>query len=184
MLKGTYVVLEGEEGVMIFDQHALHERVLYEQLKMQLSGKGPAQQPFLIPQPIEMTREEKELLIGYRAELAAVGLEVEEFGERTVAVHAIPSFLQGEDMHVLLQTLSETLADRGTSSTLEDIRERICVFLACRGAIKANRRLQEEEVQALVKEWEGLARPTTCPHGRPLVVLWPWREFAGWFKRD
>jgi len=183
-LKGTYVVMEGDEGVMVFDQHALHERILYEHLKTKLPGKKVAQQPFLIPQPIEMTREEKELLIGYRAELAAIGLDVEEFGGRTVAVHAIPSFLQGEDMHTLLQALSETLADHGTGSAVEDVRERICVFLACRGAIKANRRLQEEEVRSLVQEWEELARPTTCPHGRPLMVLWRWQELAGWFKRD
>jgi DNA mismatch repair protein MutL len=184
LLKGTYVVLEGEEGVMIFDQHALHERILYEQLKRQLPGEQSAKQPFLIPQPVEMTREEKELLIGYRAELAAVGLEVEEFGERAVAVHAIPSFLHGEDVSILLQTLSEALADRGAGGAVEDIRERIRVFLACRGAVKANRRLQDEEVRSLVRDWEGFGRPTTCPHGRPLMILWPWRDFAGWFKRD
>jgi DNA mismatch repair protein MutL len=182
-LRGTYLVVEDDAGVMIVDQHAVHERILYERVKRSLSGERLSQQPFLIPQPIEVKREEKELLMVYREALAAVGLEVEEFGERNVAVHSIPSFLQGEDLQALLEALGEELAERGEGDTLEHVLDRICVFMACRGAIKANRRLQEEEVRSLLKEWEEIAQPLTCPHGRPLVVTWSWREVEGWFKR-
>lgn len=182
-LKGTYLVVERDEGVMIVDQHAAHERILYERLKRSLQGKKASQQPFLIPQPIEVKREEKELLIEYRTELSAVGLALEEFGERTVTVTSIPSFLQGEDLPSLLEALSEELAERGKGDTIEHVLDRICVFLACRGAVKANRRLQEEEVRALLREWEAFAQPATCPHGRPLFVQWSWRELEGWFRR-
>ncbi|OGP85568.1 MAG: hypothetical protein A2Z08_07350 [Deltaproteobacteria bacterium RBG_16_54_11] len=182
-IKGTYLVVEGDEGVMIVDQHAAHERILYERVKDALHGGRVSQQPFLIPQPVEVTREEKELLIGYRAELARVGLELEEFGERAVAVQSIPSFLQGEDLHALLEALSEELAERGEGDTVEQCLDRICVLLACRGAIKANRRLQEEEVISLLAAWEEGTRPATCPHGRPLFVRWGWREFEKWFRR-
>ena len=182
-LKGTYLVVEGDEGVMIVDQHAVHERILYERLKNALHGGGVSQQPLLIPQPIEVKREEKELLIDNRVALARLGLELEEFGERSVVVQSIPSFLQGEDLHALLETLSEELAERGEGDTLEHVLDRICVLLACRGAIKANRRLQEEEVRFLLAEWEGFAQPTTCPHGRPLLVQWGWKEFERWFRR-
>jgi len=182
-LKGTYLVVEGDEGVMIIDHHAAHERILYERLKRSLHGERIAQQPFLIPQPIELKREEKELLLEYRTELATAGLELEEFGERTVVVTSIPSFLQGEDLPSLLEALSEALAERGEGGAVENVLDRIYVLLACRGAIKANRRLQEEEVRALLREWEEMARPTTCPHGRPLCLQWSWREVEGWFRR-
>jgi DNA mismatch repair protein MutL len=183
-LKGTYLVVAREDGVMIVDQHAAHERILYERLKAALQGMRAPQQPFLIPQPVEVKREDMELLLGHRAELARVGLALEEFGEKTVAVTSIPSFLQGGDMQSLLEALSEELAERGADDTLEQVVDRACVFLACRGAIKANRRLQDEEVQSLLREWEEAGRPATCPHGRPLFVKWSWRELESWFRRS
>jgi DNA mismatch repair protein MutL len=182
-IKGTYIVVEGDDGVMIVDQHAAHERILYEKLKNALRGEQAAQQPFLIPQPIELKKEEKELLVGNRAALAQLGLELEEFGERTVVVHAIPSFLQGDDLHTLLEALSAELAERGRGDSIAQSLDRICALLACRGAIKANRRMQEEEVRALLAQWQGARQPATCPHGRPLFVAWGWREFEGWFRR-
>jgi len=182
-IKGTYLVVEGDEGVMIIDQHAAHERILYERLKKALHGGRVSQQPFLIPQPIELTREEKELLIENRAALARVGLELEDFGERSVVVQAIPSFLQGEDLRALLEALGEELVERREGDTVEHCLDRICMLLACRGAIKANQRIQEEEVKSLLAQWEEGAQPTTCPHGRPLLVKWSWREFERWFRR-
>ncbi|MBN1254542.1 MAG: DNA mismatch repair endonuclease MutL [Deltaproteobacteria bacterium] len=183
-LKGTYLVIEGEEGVMIIDQHAAHERILYERLKKALEGEKISQQPFLIPQPIEVKKDEKELLVGYRFELARVGLEIEEFGERAVSVTSIPSFLQGEDLQSLLEALSEELAERGEGGAFDRVLDRLCVLLACRGAVKANHRLQEEEVNSLLREWEEAGQPTTCPHGRPLLITWSWREVEGWFRRS
>ncbi|HEX9949653.1 MAG TPA: DNA mismatch repair endonuclease MutL [Thermodesulfobacteriota bacterium] len=182
-IKGTYLVVEGDEGVMIIDQHAAHERILYERLKNALHGGRVSQQPFLIPQPIELTREEKELLIANSTALARVGLELEEFGERSVVVQAIPAFLQGEDLRALLEALSEELVERGEGDTVEHCLDRICMLFACRGAIKANQRVQEEEVKSLLAQWEAGAQPTTCPHGRPLLVKWGWREFERWFRR-
>jgi DNA mismatch repair protein MutL len=182
-LKGTYLVMEGNEGVMIVDHHAAHERILYERMKRSLHGEQVSRQPFLIPQPIEVKQEEKELLIGHRAALAKVGLELVDFGERAVAVTSVPSFLQGEELQPLLDALSEELAERGEGDTVDQILDRICAFLACRGAIKANRRLQEEEARSLLKGWEDAGRPATCPHGRPLFVQWSWGEIEGWFKR-
>jgi DNA mismatch repair protein MutL len=176
-------VVEGDEGVMIIDQHAAHERILYERLKKALHGGRVSQQPFLIPQPIELTREEKELLIANSTALARLGLELEDFGERSVVVQAIPSFLQGEDLRALLEALGEELVERGEGDTVEHCLDRICMLLACRGAIKANQRIQEEEVKSLLAQWEEGAQPTTCPHGRPLLVKWSWREFERWFRR-
>jgi DNA mismatch repair protein MutL len=182
-IKGTYLVVEGEEGVMIIDQHAAHERILYDRMKNALQGGRVSQQPFLIPQPIELTREEKALLIEHRAALARVGLELEDFGERSVVVQAIPAFLQGEDLHALLEALSEELVEGGEGDTVEHCLDRVCMLLACRGAIKANQRVQEDEVKFLLAQWEDGAQPTTCPHGRPLLVKWGWREFERWFRR-
>jgi DNA mismatch repair protein MutL len=182
-IKGTYLVVEGEEGVMIVDQHAAHERILYERLRSALHGGRVSQQPFLIPQPIELTREEKALVIEHRAALAKVGLELEDFGERSVVVQAIPAFLAGEDLRTLLEDLSGELAEGREGDTVEHVLDRICMLLACRGAIKANQRVQEDEVKSLLAQWEEGARPTTCPHGRPLLVKWGWQEFERWFRR-
>jgi DNA mismatch repair protein MutL len=182
-LKGTYLVVEGDEGVMVFDHHAAQERIRYEVLKAALQGRKVPQQPFLLPQPIELKREEIELLLEYRAALASVGVEIEGFGERTVAVTSIPTFLQGADLQSLLEAVSEELAERDEGNMLTHVLDRVCVLLACRGAIKANRRLQEEEAQSLLMEWEKAGQPTTCPHGRPLVVRWSWRDIEGWFRR-
>jgi DNA mismatch repair protein MutL len=183
-LKGTYLVVEGDEGVMVFDQHAAQERIRYEVLKAALQGRKVPQQPFLLPQPVELKREEIELLLEYRTALATVGVELEAFGERTVAVTSIPIFLQGADLQSLLEALSEELAEREEGNMLTNVLDRVCVLLACRGAIKANRRLQEEEAQSLLREWEKAGQPTTCPHGRPLVVRWSWRDIEGWFRRS
>ncbi len=183
-IRGTYIVVEGEEGVMIVDQHAAHERVLYEQLKASLQGQTLPQQRFLLPQPIELKREEVEVLLGHRAELAIVGLDLEEFGERTVVVTSIPSFLQREDLQSLLEAVGEALVERDAGDEIiEHALDRVCVLLACRGAIKANRRLHEEEVRSLLREWEETTQPATCPHGRPIVMKWSWREFERWFRR-
>ncbi len=182
-IKGTYIVVEGEEGVMIIDQHAAHERILYERLKTSLQGKMLPQQRFLLPQLIEVKGEEMQTLLGHREELGRLGLELEEFGDRTFALKSIPLFLQGEDMQSLLETLSEELAQWGEGDAIERVLDGICVLLACRGAIKANRRLQEEEVRSLLREWEEATQPVTCPHGRPIFVRWSWREFEGWFRR-
>ena len=183
-LKGTYVIVEGDEGVMVFDHHAAQERILYEELKAAPQGRKIPQQPFLLPQPIELKREEIELLLEHRATLSKIGLEVEAFGERTVAVTSIPAFLQGADLQSLLEALSEELNERGESDAVVHILDRVCVLLACQGAIKANRRLYEEEVQALLRRWEEVGKPATCPHGRPIFVKWNWREVDSWFKRD
>jgi len=183
-LRGTYIMVEGEEGVMLFDQHAAQERILYEGLKAALEGMRLPQQPFLIPQPIEVKREEMELLLEHRASLAAVGVELGEFGERTVAVTSIPAFLQGVDLQSLLEALSGELAERGEGDSLAHVLDRACVLMACRGSIKANRRLQEEEVHALLRGWAEAGKPATCPHGRPIFVKWSWGEVAGWFRRD
>ncbi len=182
-LKGTYLVVEGDEGVMVFDHHAAQERILYEGLKAALQGRKIPQQPFLFPQPIELKGEEIELLLEHRTMLATVGVELEEFGERAVVVTSIPTFLQGADLQSLLEALSEELTERGEGDAVAHVLDRVCVLLACQGAIKANRRLQEEEVQSLLRGWEQAGQPTTCPHGRPLFVRWSWREIEGWFRR-
>jgi len=183
-IKGTYIVMEGEEGVVIVDQHAAHERVLYESLKRSLQTKTLPKQHFLVPQLIEMKEEEAQLLLGHREELARVGLDLEGFGGKTLAVNSVPSFLQGEDLASLLEALAEELAQWGEGGVLEGVLDRICVLLACHGAIKANRRLQEEEVRALLRRWEDTAYPATCPHGRPIFVKWSWRDLERWFKRS
>lgn len=183
-IKGTYLVVEGEGGVMIIDQHAAHERLIYDELKGALKAGGYAQQSLLIPELVELKGEEEALLLRHREALARLGLVIEEFGQRCVAVKAIPTFLVGEALRPILEALCEELVHRGVGDTIDAVLDRVCALLACRGAVKGGRRLQLAEIEALIASWFAAGSPPTCPHGRPLCVRWGWGEFTGWFRRS
>jgi len=182
-LMNTYLVLEHTEGVILLDQHAVHERVLYEQLR----SRGPVrlpQQRLLIPQLCDMARDDIALLLEHQSELQTSGLELEEYGPRTIAVTALPAVLQGQDITSFLESLSRQIALTGRVNSVGDIGHTIATLVACRGAIKAGRRLDEAEVRALLRQWDALGRPTTCPHGRPLIKEWRWNDIERWFNRS
>ena len=182
-LKGSYVVVEGDDGVMILDQHAAHERLLYYQLMKSLEEKTLPQQRLLLPQTVDLRREEVQTLVAHQGELAALGLELEEFGKSTVAVKAIPTFLEPEDLQSLLESLSAELLEHESGGSMSAVFEKLCAQLACQGAVRANRRLRDEEIDYLLKEWAATGQPATCPHGRPFFVKWSWREVERWFGR-
>lgn len=182
-LMNSYLVVEFTEGVVVLDQHAVHERVLYEQLR----GRGPArlpQQRLLIPQLCDMTGDVVALLLEHRSEMETMGLELEEFGARTVAVTAVPAVLHDEDITSLLESLARQITLIGKADSVGDVVHTIATMVACRGAIKAGRRLHDTEVRALLQQWDALGRPTTCPHGRPLIKELSWGEIERWFNRS
>ncbi|HEX16757.1 MAG TPA: DNA mismatch repair endonuclease MutL [Deltaproteobacteria bacterium] len=168
----TYLLVEGEKGLLVVDQHAAHERVLYERLK---SRRVPAQK-LLLPAVVELQGMEAEVLLERRSELAALGFEVEPFGPRSVAVKAIPSLIR---VHELKETLEEVASEITGDNGLERAR----VLLACRGAIKASTPMTPEEIGRLLRELFSTSHPRTCPHGRPTFIEITLEELHRRFKR-
>jgi len=159
----SYIVAEGPDGVYLIDQHAAHERVLFEQIKRQRSERGIDVQGLLEPAPLEVTPAQDEILKNDYPRLAEFGFTIEPFGERSYLVRAIPALLGGEDWR---ETLAELL-DGGPAS---DWTERVAITLACHGAVRAGKVLSDDEMRQLVRELEHTALARTCPHGRPTVL--------------
>jgi len=172
---GTYILVEGEEGLLIVDQHAAHERVLYERLR----GEEVPCQRLLLPQVVELSEGEVEALLGQREVLGRCGFELEAFGPRTLAVKAIPTLIRAHEVKQVLQALAGELEEAS-----EDGLERARKLLACRGAIKANTPLGEEDMRRLLEELEATPHPRTCPHGRPTAIEITLEELARRFKRE
>ena len=178
----TYLVVPwGEEGMALIDQHALHEKVLYEKLRRGLEAAGIARQRLLQPAVIELEQEVKEALLEKREVLARLGLEVEDFGDRALALVALPLPLAGADPGELVEEVARSLmAGRGARSAA--LEERIA-RAACRAAIKAGQRLDGAQVEDLVRLALTAEKPGHCPHGRPTVVTFTRAELEKLFKR-
>lgn len=181
---GTYLVFAGEEGLVIVDQHAAHERVLFERLKGQAAVRGdrPSQQ-LLIPEVVTLSPQEMAFLAESTVILKEAGLEVEQFGSDAVAVKAIPAFLSAAESRAMLVDLLEGLGEEGGLLDLTERREIIFTFLACRGAVKAGQALTAAEADALVRELDAVPNAATCPHGRPVVVSFSLARLEQMFKR-
>ena len=162
----SYILEETDGGINIIDQHALHERVLYESLERRAQGAVQSQR-LLIPSVVELRRRDIDLLLGMRDALAKAGIEVAEFGGNALAVHAVPQALGDADpAEVLSDVLDEA---RGESDVLkrEEIVRRM---VACKGAVKAGEPLTLEEIEALLRRRDELGIAPTCPHGRPTTL--------------
>ena len=162
----SYIVAEGPDGVYLIDQHAAHERVLFEQIKRQRSEQAIEVQGLLEAVSLEVTPAQDEVLKTDHPRLAEFGFTIEPFGERSYLVRAIPALLGGEDWR---ETLSELLDSAGGGPT-SDWTERVAITLACHGAVRAGKTLSDDEMRHLIRELESTALARTCPHGRPTVL--------------
>lgn len=169
----TFLLAEEEGALLVFDQHALHERILYERFK----GRRTGVQRLLVPLVLAFSEPEMERLKALAEDLAAFGLELEAFGPRSLVVKAIPSPLGLAEVKGVLEALADL--EGGPKERLEEALK----LMACKGALKAEQPLSLEEVKELLEQWHSLGRPRTCPHGRPL--LWEIRpeELSRKFKR-
>jgi DNA mismatch repair protein MutL len=164
------------------DQHAAHERVLFEKLKVSQGGK-PSTQGLLIPEVVNLRPGRVALLMGIAHILQSLGLGVEEYGENTVAVKQVPSFLSGCSLEELLSDVIEEIDDTGRTHHLDEMRDKILAVMACKGAVKASHPLTESEVAALCRDLDEIPFAATCPHGRPLYTVIGLRDLERMFKR-
>lgn len=180
---GTYLVFAMADGLVIVDQHAAHERIVYERLRRAAGGAGVEVQTLLIPEMIELTPGDFALLSGCLDLLTKMGMETEVFGRRTVIVKTVPADIPDLDVRSLLQDIIDDLSRGEPTPSVADRRERIMVLMACKGAVKARRSLTPAEARNLCGELFRREYPPTCPHGRPLKVIVSMGELEKMFKR-
>jgi len=169
-LHGTYVVAQTEDGIVIVDQHAAHERLVYERMKRQLADQGVARQILLIPEVVELDEPAAERLVARADELAELGLAIEPFGPGAVVAREVPALLGEIDIQGLLRDLADELAELGEALALRERLEAVCGTMACHGSVRAGRQLNFEEMNELLREMEATPHSGQCNHGRPTYV--------------
>jgi len=169
-LHETYVVAQTEDGIVIVDQHAAHERLVYESMKKALADGGIARQPLLIPEVVELDPAEVSRVVARAAELAELGLVIEAFGPDAVMVREIPAMLGKLDVKGLMRDLADEIAETGNALSLKERLEEVSGTLACHMSVRAGRRLNAEEMNALLREMEATPHSGQCNHGRPTYV--------------
>ena len=165
----TYIVAQTETGLVIVDQHAAHERLVYERLKREIA-KGVETQMLLIPEVVDMPEEDVNRLVERADELAELGLVVEGFGPGAVAIREIPALLGRTDTAALLHDIADDLAEWDQATRLREKLDAIAATMACHGSVRAGRRLRVEEMDALLREMEATPNSGQCNHGRPTFV--------------
>ncbi len=166
----TYIVAQTEDGMIIVDQHAAHERLVYERMKENMAGKGVERQALLIPEIIDLGEGDAALVLSRRDELAEMGLIIEEFGVGAVAVRETPAILGEMDVQGLLRDLADDLRDYDQTLSLAERFEHVCGTMACHGSVRSGRRLNATEMNALLRQMEATPHSGQCNHGRPTYV--------------
>ena len=167
---GTYVVAQTEDGIVIVDQHAAHERIVYERMKAALAESGIQRQILLIPEVVELDEAAVSRLEARAAEFADLGLVLERFGPGAVVVREVPALIGDGDTRGLVQDLADELADWDEATTLRQRLADVCSTLACHGSVRAGRRLGADEMNALLRQMEATPHAGQCNHGRPTYV--------------
>jgi DNA mismatch repair protein MutL len=166
----NYIIAQTADGVVIVDQHAAHERLVYERLKRQMAERGVAAQALLIPEIVEFSPAECATLLDEAPALAKLGLTLEPFGPGAIAVRETPAILGPIDAGALLRDLLDELADLGQSAAVQTRIEAILSRMACHGSVRSGRRMSAEEMNALLREMEATPHSGQCNHGRPTYV--------------
>jgi len=183
-LHGVYILAENAQGMVIVDMHAAHERIVYERLKAQVdSGARIASQPLLIPATFAATPQEVATAEESIEVLATLGLEIVPFSPKTLAVRAVPTTLaQGDPVELARSVLAE-LAQHDATTVVQRARNEILGTMACHGAVRANRKLTIDEMNALLRQMETTDRSDQCNHGRPTWRQLSMKELDGLFLR-
>ena len=169
-LHATYIVAQTEDGIVIVDQHAAHERLVYERMKAALAASGVARQGLLIPEVVELDASAVARLAERADELAELGLALEPFGEGAVVVREVPGLLGESDIQGLVRDLADELAEMGAAHSLRERLDEVCSTMACHGSVRAGRVLNVDEMNALLREMEATPNSGQCNHGRPTSV--------------
>jgi DNA mismatch repair protein MutL len=182
-IQGTYILCEGEGNLVFIDQHAAHERILFEKFKKEYENRLMASERLLLPILIEFSAEESYLVESSGEALKEIGLEIERVGEKLFAIRSMPSFIDQKAPKEFVRKVLDELSFMEKGKKGEEAIQTLLVALACHSAIRANSQLRKEEIDRLVKNLIPFHRSTTCPHGRPIFFVLPLEELGKQFKR-
>ncbi|MBT5434982.1 MAG: DNA mismatch repair endonuclease MutL [Rhodospirillaceae bacterium] len=169
-LHETYVVAQTCDGIVVVDQHAAHERLVYERMKRQIAEEGVGRQLLLLPEVVDLEEDAVDRIVARAAELAELGLVLERFGPGAVVVRETPALLGETDIAGLITDLADELAEFDQALSLKERLEHVCGTMACHGSVRAGRRLNPVEMNALLREMEATPNSGQCNHGRPTYV--------------
>jgi len=171
-IHGTYIVAQTGDGIVIVDQHAAHERLVYERLKRERAASGIARQLLLIPEVVDLDPVDADRVMAEAATLESLGLVLEPFGPGALLVREVPSALAGGRIKALVQDVADALAEwgQGASAPLEERLDAVLSRMSCHGSVRAGRRMRPEEMNALLREMEATPLSGQCNHGRPTYV--------------
>jgi DNA mismatch repair protein MutL len=179
----TYIVAEAEDGLVIVDQHAAHERLVLERMRAAREGGTIARQPLLMPEVVELDEPDCDRIEAASDELAGLGLELERFGPTAILVRATPAALGKTDVNSLLVDMAAELAELGSAFSLREKLDHVAATIACHGSVRAGRVLSVAEMNALLREMEATPRSGQCNHGRPTWVKLGHSEIEKLFGR-
>ena len=182
-LLNTYILCESDEGVILLDQHAAHERIRYEQLRASWNKPGKSTQGLLAPISLDLSYAEADTMKGLLPELEKVGFHIEPFGGATFVVKSIPAILSNKAVQDLLMEMIEKVTEVGIVHGLEKAMEECLILMACHETIRGNQKLTITEMQALLEELDRCENPNNCPHGRPVWISWSTRFLEKSFRR-
>jgi DNA mismatch repair protein MutL len=181
--RNTYIVCESGNSLILVDQHAAHERILFEKLRDRSQAAPKAGQQLLVPETVDLGFREAHALEKVIDELSPFGLMIEPFGGTTFIIKSVPAFLSGRDVRPLIVEIAESLATVGHSSGLHQALEQCCRIIACHGAIRANQQLTDQQISGLLEQLDACDNPSHCPHGRPTWIKWDETALEKLFKR-
>ena len=181
-VKNTYILCQTNDGLLLLDQHAAHERIVYETLKSSYQSSRIECQAFLIPQQLELSLEDSRIIQKCIGQLAQMGLELEHFGGRTFILRSAPSVLINTKWDQFLMDLIPILEHENDLST-EKALDQLLTIMACHSAIRAGQHMSNQEMTRLLEQLEKMNLPTNCPHGRPIFKKFSFKEIDKMFKR-
>ena len=181
-MHGTYIFAQNEQGLYIIDQHAAQERIKYEYFREKVGEVASELQELLVPMTFEYSTDEYVKIEEYRSELENVGVFLEPFGYNSYIVKSHPQwFPKGEEKEIIEDMIQQLLSMKKVD--IKKLREDAAIMMSCKGSIKANRHLRNDEIQALLDELRLASDPFTCPHGRPIIIHTSVYELEKMFKR-
>jgi DNA mismatch repair protein MutL len=179
--RGTYIICQGPQGLILIDQHAAHERIVYEQLKAR-AGRIESQR-LLMPETVEVGFAEAQILEKLIASFNDWGLELEPFGGNTFVVKSVPTLLSDHNVTQMIIELAEKAADIGLETGLEEVLDQCRMVMACHHSVRANQRLTDEQIGHMLTQLDQCHDPSHCPHGRPTWIQWTVKDLEKAFKR-
>ncbi|MFM2354805.1 MAG: mismatch repair endonuclease MutL, partial [Pseudomonadota bacterium] len=166
----NYIIAQTDTGIVIVDQHAAHERLVYERLKRQMAETGIPAQALLIPEIIDLSPGDAALLLDHAGALARLGLTIEPFGGSAIAVRETPAVLGEVNAAAMIRDILDELSDLGSSALVQSRIEAVLSRMACHGSVRSGRQMRAEEMNALLREMEATPLSGQCNHGRPTYV--------------